>query len=225
MYAYRVNFLPPQIQREGIIDFRRLILIGGATLLLVLTLGGYGAFIINYYGMRNELTSTKQQLASLAPLVTRVEGIVKERKELEATLEEYNLIRKKHVAWSDLLYDLGDIAPVDLWLTEIDISRKDPAAKEQSGGTTKPAEQKTAESQQASPAKTVAGQEQKERDTYSRPNMITYRGASQTVSSIGVFIRNLIGLPYFEEVKLVKISTDNNELKFEITAKIKEVEN
>jgi len=209
MYAYKVNLLPPQLQREGTIDFRRLILIGGATLLLAVSLGGYGIFLINYLSMKNELTSNKQQLASLSPLVFRVEGIVKERKELAATLEEYDVILKKHVAWSNLLYDLGDIVPIDLWLTDIDISNKTTAAKEQNGNVKPDAAPKT----EAQP---------KEADIYSRPNTIIYKGVSQTVPSVGVFIRNLTMLPYFEEVKLVKIESDNQGAKFEISAKVKD---
>ncbi len=209
MYAYKVNLLPPQLQREGIIDFRRLILIGGSTLLLAVILGCYGIFLINYLSMKNELASNKQQLASLSPLVTRVEGIVKERKELESTLEEYNVILKNHMAWSNLLYDLGDIAPIDLWLTDIDISNKTPAAKEQNSNAKPDAAPKT----EAQP---------KEADIYSRPNTIIYKGRSQTVPSIGVFIRNLTMLPYFEEVKLVKIESDNQGVKFEISAQVKD---
>lgn len=210
MYAYKVNLLPPQLQREGVIDFRRLILIGGATLLLAVILGGYGIFLINYLSMKNELASNKQQLASLSPLVSRVEEIVKERKELEATLEEYNAILEKHVAWSDLLYDLGDIAPVDLWLTDLDIANKTPAAKEQSS-IAKP---------DAAPK---ADAQPKEADMYSRLYTISYKGISQTVPSIGVFIRNLTMLPYFEEVKLVKIESDDQGAKrFEISAKVKD---
>lgn len=209
MYAYKVNLLPPQLQREGIIDFRRLILIGGSTLLLAVILGCYGIFLINYLSMKNELASNKQQLASLSPLVTRVEGIVKERKELESTLEEYNVILKNHMAWSNLLYDLGDIAPIDLWLTDIDISNKTTAAKEQNGN----AKTDAAPKKESQP---------KEADIYSRPNTIIYKGVSQTVPSIGVFIRNITMLPYFEDVKLVKIESDNQGAKFEISAKVKD---
>lgn len=209
MYAYKVNLLPPQLQREGIIDFRRLILVGGATLLLAVILGGYGIFLINYLSMKNELTSNKQQLASLSPLVSRVEGIVKERKELEDTLEEYNVILEKHVAWSNRLYDLGDIAPVDLWLTDIDISNQAPAAREQNSNIKPDAVPKT-------------DVQPNEADRYSRPNTISCKGISQTVPSIGIFIRNLTTLPYFDEVKLVKIESDNQGAKFEISAKVKD---
>ncbi len=210
MYAYKVNLLPPQLQREGIIDFRRLIHIGGATLLLAVIIGGYGIFLISYMSMKNELISNKQQLASLSPLVARVEGIVKERKELEAALEEYNVILEKHVVWSKRLYDLGDIAPVDLWLTDIDISSKTPAVREQNSSAKPDAAPK-------------ADAQQKEADMYSRPYTISCRGISQTVPSIGVFIRNLTMLPYFAEVKLVKIESDNQGAKkFEISAKVKD---
>lgn len=76
---YKVNMLPAKLQREGLIDVKRLVLISAATLFLALTLGGYGAFLINYTFMKNDLKDTTAQLEALAPLVSRVEQMRQER--------------------------------------------------------------------------------------------------------------------------------------------------
>ena len=48
MMTYKVNMLPAKLQREGLIDVKRLVLISAATLILALSMGGYCAFLINY---------------------------------------------------------------------------------------------------------------------------------------------------------------------------------
>jgi type IV pilus assembly protein PilN len=231
MYAYKVNFLPPQLQREGLIDFRRLILIGGTTLFLAIILGAYGTFLINYFSMKNELASAKQQISSLAPLVARVEGMVKERNELEAAIAEFDFITNKQAAWSNtllnLLSDLPDITPIDLWLTNMDVLNKQGVSKTQnntaSADTAKnSASQPAAQTQAKTTTAKTTGQAQNDMDIYSRSNTIIFKGCSSTVPSIGVLIKNLNFLPYFSEVKLNKISNENKEIKFEITTTIRD---
>lgn len=202
MDAYRVNLLPPKLQREGIIDFHRLALVGGITLLLAVALGSYSTFLLNFSSLKNDLESTKQQLVSLTPLVTGVEGIINERKELEAILEEYNTILNKRITWSsDLLADLVETVPVDLWLVELNVYHK-------------PVEQQ-AKSITAIPDDAAQGES-------SKPNVMTVKGFSRTVSSVGVFINKLCLLPYFYEVRLNNLNSESEGIKFELTAIIRD---
>jgi len=207
---YKVNLLPPHLQREGLIDFRRLTIITGTTLLIAIVLGSYGAFLFNFYTMKNDLAATRQQLEALAPMVARVEGLRKERKELEAILEEYKYILKKHIAWSSLLYDLGDVTPIDLWLVEMDIKNIPAETKPQGGGEATPAK------------KEPAAKEPQYAHAYPRPNVITFKGYSRTVSSIGVFVNNLYKLPYFKTIKLKSVSDEPDGFHFEINAYVKD---
>ena len=208
---YKVNLLPPHLQREGLIDFRRLTIITGTTLLIAIVLGSYGSFLFNFYTMKNDLAATRQQLEALAPMVARVEGLRKERKELEAILEEYKYILEKHIAWSTLLYDLGDVTPIDLWLVDMDLTNNQ-ETKPQGGGTAAP----------ASTPKEPAAKETRYAHAYPRPNVITFKGYSRTVPSIGVFVNNLYKLPYFKTIKLKSISDEPEGFHFEITANIKD---
>jgi len=207
---YKVNLLPPHLQREGLIDFRRLTIITGTTLLIAIVLGSYGAFLFNFYTMKNDLAASRQQLEALAPMVARVEGLRKERKELEAILEEYKYILEKHIAWSSLLYDLGDVTPIDLWLVDMDLANNQ-ETKPQVGGTAA-----------ASAPKAPAAKEQQYAYAYPRPNVITFKGYSRTVPSIGVFVNNLYKLPYFKTIKLKSISDEPEGFHFEITANVKD---
>lgn len=199
MSLYKVNLLPPRLQREGVIDVRRLILILAAILPIVLLLGCCLLFRVNYSVINNELAETRAQLAALAPALSRMEGVVRERTELEETIEECEEISRKHISWSGVLDDLGGAAPIDLWLTGLNIANKDDAV-----------------------SKTAPGRGQEESAVYTRPNQLEVKGVSRSLPSIGIFIRKLNELPYFEEVELVKVNAVNEGMEFEITARVKD---
>ena len=172
MSLYKVNLLPPKLQREGVIDVRRLVLILAAILPVVLLLGCCLLFRVNYSVINNELAETRAQAAALSPALSRLEGVVRERAELEETIEECEEISRKHISWSGVLEDLGRAAPIDLWLTGLNIANKDDAV-----------------------SKTAPGRGQEESTVYTRPNQLAVRGVSRSLPSIGIFIRKLIELP------------------------------
>jgi len=206
---YKVNMLPAKLQREGLIDVKRLVLISAATLFLALTLGGYGAFLINYTFMKNDLKDTTAQLEALAPLVSRVEQMRQERIGLEAALEEYAEILQNQKTWSVLLDDLSSIIPIDAWLVELAILRR-------------PVETETPPADSQNSTGSPAGQDETKTAGLPHPNTITLKGYSLTVSSVGVFVIILNYLPYFEEVKLNRISLDEQGYRFEITTILKD---
>ncbi len=215
---YKVNMLPAKLQREGLIDVKRLVLISAATLFLALTLGGYGAFLINYTFMKNDLKDTTDQLEALAPLVSRVEQMRKERIDLEAALQEYAEILQNQKTWSVLLDDLSGIIPIDAWLVELAILHRPVETKTPPPGAPASTPASDSQTNTGSPA----GQEEKKTAGLPHPNTITFKGYSRTVSSVGVFIKNLNYLPYFDEVKLNRISLDEQGYRFEITTTLKD---
>ncbi|OPZ73716.1 MAG: hypothetical protein BWY80_00859 [Firmicutes bacterium ADurb.Bin456] len=204
---YKVNMLPVKLQREGLIDVKRLIVISVLTLFLTLTLGSYGAFLINYNLMKNDLKDTATQLDTLAPLVARVERIQRERMDLEAAMQEYEEILQNQKAWSVLLGDLSGVTPIDIWLVELAIENK-------------PVEKKTpptnAPSSSQSDTGNPKGQGERETAGLPHPNSIVLKGYSRMVPSVGVFVQNLNYLPYFNEVKLNRVNLDDQGYLFEI---------
>ncbi len=193
---YKVNLLPPKLRREGIIDVRRLIMISLTTLLVAAILVGYGIFLLLFFNQKSELETTRQQLASLTPIVNRVQEIKKERKELEAALQEYTILLQKQIIWSDLFFALNNVTPDDLWLTELE----------------------TAFSQEEQ----KSGPEGGKPEVLARPDIMNFKGLSCSVPSIGLFMNNLSQLPYFKEVKLVKLNKENEGISFQITTLLKE---
>lgn len=212
---YKVNLLPPKLQREEIVDVRRLLIITGVTLLIAVILGSYGVFIISFYNAKNELSAAKAQLATLNPVAARVEKMRAERVQLEQTIDEYNLILKSQKQWSDLLGDINRIMPVDLWLVGLEITYTQPEQKAAGQG-----------SQTGAPAqKQVSGNSgaAKQPEAVPRPNAVIFKGSSRTVASIGVFINGLTRLPCFQEVRLDKVGEGTDGIQFEITAFLKGV--
>lgn len=207
---YRVNLLPPKLQREGIIDFRRLFVVSGVTLLAGVVLGGYGIFWISFLSLKNELAAARQQIASLRPVVQRVEGIKEERTKLEAVLKEYNDILKARRTWYDLFFGLGTITPVDLWLTGFELSYIPEKDEGSAAGSSQKDDATTRKDEKA--------------ESLPRPNTVTLKGLSRTLSSIGVFEQNLSHWGYFRRVELKKVSAADEGINFEITASLKEEE-
>lgn len=205
---YRVNLLPPKLQREGTLDVRRLLLVGLTTLLAASLVGGYGAFILIFWSAKNELAATKQQIAALAPAVARVQAMRAERKNLEEALEEYRSILEKQQMWSDILLDFSHITPIDLWLTSLEITHKATTAA------------KGAQAQAQSGGTQSSGQVSVDQ-MQSKPNTMLLKGYSRTVPSIGVFVNNLHQYPFFQDVQFNRILRDNQGNLFEITATLK----
>lgn len=202
--SYKVNLLPPGLQREGIVDVHRLVRLIALTLSLAFLLGGYGYFLFSFWGAKNELAAVRQELTALRPVLSRVEDVREKRIAAEAAYQEYSTLLDRHQTWagllSDLFHDLNTIAPVDLWLLELEIYPDPEASGEESEkkeGRGKP-------------------------DQFARANSISIKGSSRTVSSVGVFIKNLNRLPYLQNVALKKIAALDDAFNFEITAGLKE---
>lgn len=212
---YKVNLLPPKLQREGIIDIRRLVIIAGTTLFVATIFGAYGAFLVSFFTLKGELVTTKQQLTSLVPVISRVEKIKEERKLLEAALKEYDSIFEKRKSWYDLLSEIGYITPVDLWLTELEICYKPGQEKEQKG------KNKDTANDSQEKADKGSSRVQEKFASFPRPNLVVFKGFSRSIPSIGVFMNNLFWVGYFEGVELERVSPESEGIRFEVVARLR----
>lgn len=196
---YRVNLLPPRLQREGNLDLRRLLLVAGGAVLFTFFLAAYGIFILNSLRCQNELSVVNQQLVTLQPAVARAELARKKRISLEQILQDYHSCLRERKRWSNLLSDLHRVMPVDLWLTDLEIVRRQ---GEGSGENAKTAE--TADLAELP-----------------RPDVVLFQGYSRTVASVGVFVSELTRLSCFQQVQLDSLQEDATGYTFKITACLK----
>lgn len=183
----------------------------GISLFLVAVIGGYAVFLFTLLMMKSDLETTKKQVLALQPVVSRVERIRNERREMEVALEEYRSLREKQLTWSHFLFELNNITPVDVWLSSLEIGAQ--TDKSHSGSATQLGAGKESE---------ASGSKSDESKLFSRPGVMMIKGYSRTVSSIGIFIRNLNQLTYFKEVVITKVASEDAGISFECKAFLKE---
>ncbi len=219
--VYKVNLLPPKLQREELVDVRRLSLIIAVMLLIVVVLGTTGFFVLSYFTMRNDIAAATQELASLQPMVAYVDNLHQQRLSMQSAAIDYRALLQKKANWSSLLSELDAIAPADVWLVELDIANvKLPGVQ-----TGKAASPGTAASSApaSNAAPTSAGTSAPQASTSTkegtnqaaepmpRPNTVIIKGYSLSVTAIGIFEKNLNQLPYFQNVVLKSIGSQSGD--------------
>jgi Tfp pilus assembly protein PilN len=204
---YRVNLLPPKLQREELVDVRRLLLTSVAAILILAILGTGVGFVVSFNNVKQEMNSANQQLAVLQPTVDMVQSLQSQIRTMQSTEADYKSLLNRQVTWSTLVYKLNEIAPSDLWLTELDMSNadlsKDPAAKQTS--TAFPAAPGAPGVPGANGNVVAMGNAQSASEPYPDPNVVTIKGMANSVTSVGIFVQNLNQLPYFKNVVIKAI--------------------
>jgi Tfp pilus assembly protein PilN len=218
---YKVNLLPPKLQREELVDVRRLSLIIAVMLLIVVVLGTTGFFILSYLTMRNDIAAATQELASLQPTVAYVENLHQQRVAMQSTAADYKALLQKNITWSSLLSELDDIAPADVWLVELDIvntqlpgTQAGKAAPSGAAASSAPSATPTAAPGAATTptpraGASVGGGSGQAAAPMPPPNTVTIKGYSLSVTAIGIFEKNLNQLPYFKNVVLKSIGSQD----------------
>ena len=72
---YRVNLLPPKLQREELVDVRRLLLTSVAAVLILAIVGVGVVFMIAFNNVKQEINYANQQLAVMQPTVDMVQSL------------------------------------------------------------------------------------------------------------------------------------------------------
>lgn len=211
---YKVNLLPPELQRESIIDTRRLVRLAAVTLVAAAVVGGYGYFLLQLVLMKGELAETRRRLAALEPTVTRVEKMREERRTAEETARALTQLLNGRLAWSGMLAEINYALPRDMWLDKLVILREQQAqAPEKKGGPAQGAGggQAPAGAGGQSPATTGgAGGAQAGAAAAAppRPDAVVLEGYSRSVASVGVLVHNLHESPHFKAVTLQEVTED-----------------
>jgi len=230
---YKVNLLPPELQRDISVDIRRLVKWLTVSLVVIILVLGYGIFLYSFFSTKKEIVETEKYLSELQVTVNRIEDIKKQRQKNEQSVQKFKDLVEKRLIWSYILDDLNYNLPVDMWLASIELSF---TGLQVSTGTVGQAQgQPNAQaSQMQIQVQTGAGvvhgvqalPEGQKGIAVSPPvpNTLTIAGYSRSVPSIGIFINNLHKMPYFAKVTLNEIAEDKNNavIKFKITAMTRE---
>ncbi|MGQ9531245.1 MAG: PilN domain-containing protein [Desulfotomaculales bacterium] len=216
---YKVNLLPPELQRESIIDTRRLVRLAAVTLTVAAVVGGYGYFLLQLVMMKGELAETRQRLAALEPTVARVNKMREERRTAEETARALTQLLNGRLAWSGMLADINYALPRDMWLDKLEILKQQQAqASEKKGGPAQGAgggpSSAGAGGTGGGPAATggAAGAGGARAGAAAaappRPDAVVLEGYSRSVASVGVLVHNLHESPHFKAVTLQEVTED-----------------
>lgn len=213
---YKVNLLPPELQRESIIDTRRLVRLAAVTLVAAVVVGGYGYFLLQLVLMKGELAETRRRLAALEPTVARVEKMREERRTAEETARALTQLLNGRLAWSGMLAEINYALPRDMWLDKLVILREQQAqAPEKKGGPAQgagggpsPAGAGGTGGGPAAPGGAAGAQAGAAAAAPPRPDRVLLEGYSRSVASVGVLVHNLHELPHFKAVTLQEVTED-----------------
>ena len=217
---YKINLLPAELQRDLSIDVQGLVRRVTATVMAILLLFAYGAFLFTGYLAQKEISDTERYLSQISAAVKKVEGIKAQRVGNEESTKKFKELLNARQARFPLLEDLSYNMPVDLWLENVDMSYVAPAQttadKSTGAAQGQPAAQPQSQGQ--------ADADKKEPVAPPVPNNLILEGYSRTVPSIGIFMNSLYRMPYFSSVLLNELKTDENSgnIKFKLTAVLKE---
>ncbi len=198
---HKVNLLPPELQ-EREIDLMRLYKIFAAILAAAVILSscfylGWLLFI-KQAEAKKELAALQREYVEKKQLADAVAGMKAERIKLERdTAVLKNLIAARKT-WPQLITDINECVPQNLWFTNMVIEQKEAADHE-------------------------GGKGKADEHLVSMPNLITIEGKSATVDDIGKFVYQLNMLEHFQSINIIEIKAayGSNYFNFIITAELK----
>jgi len=203
LVTYRVNLLPADLIPGRGFDKRyllRLAGIGAAGSLVAI----YLAFLGSYHLTCNQIVRYEQELRAVQPRAEKVEEFIEDRRSAEETTAALQQILESRQTWADLLDSLAYHLPVDTWLTRVALYNAEAEEKGKHTGQNKQHEQ-----------------QEKEANPPPSPDTMLIEGASLSVSSIGVTVRNLASLGYFRSVCLEEFHrAEDGSLVFCIRAEL-----
>ncbi|TEB06638.1 Fimbrial assembly protein (PilN) [Pelotomaculum schinkii] len=217
---YKINLLPAELQRDLSIDVKGLVRRVTVTIMVILLLFGYGAFLFMGYLTQKEISDTERYLSQISATVKKVEGIKNE----ESTRVFKELLNARQSRFP-LLEDISYNMPVDLWLGNVDISYVAPKNAGKDGQPGQPSGNESSGYAQGQPVTaTQSATEKNGVDSLPLPNTLIIVGYARSVPSIGFFMNNLYRMPYFSNVFLNELQWDEKEecFKFKLTAELKE---
>ncbi|MCL6561369.1 MAG: PilN domain-containing protein [Firmicutes bacterium] len=194
---YKVNLLPPELQRDFSIDTRKLVNWSVFILIIASLSGAYALFLHSLHEVKIAVAGAGQYLESLRGDVALVEEVRKQRIKNEQTAKSLRGIQERRILWSNVLEEIELSLPSDMWLARLELARRDSQeSPELAGG---------------------GGFTAKE-----APNLLIFEGYSRSFSSVGIFANNLCRMPYFSRVILNDLKEDqkNTAARFKITVLI-----
>jgi len=214
---YKLNLLPVELQKDLSIDVKVLVKRVSIAATVILLLFGYGTFLFIGFLTQKKINDTERYLFQISSAVKRIEDVKAQRIKDEESTKKFKELLNSRLARSPMLEDLSYNMPADLWLENINMSYVAPeqaTANAPSGAVQEQTDQPLSQRQAPVTLEVVSPPE---------PNTLVLIGYSRSVQSVGIFMNNLYGMPYFSSVVLNELHTNENSgnVKFKLTAQLK----
>jgi Tfp pilus assembly protein PilN len=111
-----INLLPMELRKDLPIEWSKLlpklILLGLISFILIFSLG----FFIAVYALNLRASNIEAELMDLQPKTKQAVELKKEANTITEQLTALKKLEEKQTSWNNLLWDINDCIPLDLWL-------------------------------------------------------------------------------------------------------------
>ncbi|RJQ30620.1 MAG: hypothetical protein C4589_02825 [Peptococcaceae bacterium] len=207
---YKVNLLPSELEHRMGVSTRRLIVTATVTVVISLMLAAYAFFLVQAQLSRSELAVVQQRLTVASVRAKEANSLKQRRQQADASYKVKEELVDGRLVWAGMFDDINVNVPVDLWLTSMKVYPE--------GKTEEPGKNS------GKPEPPKGGQPDKTAVVApARPSKVVIEGAAWTVPSIGVFLNNVVSLPYFNDATLEEFHFDEELMAtvFSISVSVK----
>jgi len=114
-----INLLPVDLQKKPVMRVGRFRVSVLAVLIFLFVLLGSVAFYYYLTSLQRQISVIKTEMQSLQPVVAKIEKMRAEVTLKEQQITSLQLILREQINWGDILNEIGDGMPEDLWLTDL----------------------------------------------------------------------------------------------------------
>lgn len=114
-----INLLPVDLQKKPVMRVGRFRVSVLAVLIFLFVLLGSVAFYYYLTSLQRQISVIKTEMQSLQPVVAKIEKMRAEVTLKEQQITSLQLILREQMNWGDILNEIGDGMPEDLWLTDL----------------------------------------------------------------------------------------------------------
>ena len=114
-----INLLPIDLQKKPVMRVGRFRASVLAVLIFLFVLLGSVGFYYYLASLQRQIAAIKIEMQTLQPVVSKIEKMREEITLKEQQVSSLQLILREQMNWGDILSEIGDGMPKDLWLTDL----------------------------------------------------------------------------------------------------------
>ncbi|WP_027363477.1 PilN domain-containing protein [Desulfotruncus alcoholivorax] len=208
---YEINLLPPELIKRFNIDFKKLTMLIAVIIVVIGYVYWYAGFKFRLYNIKEEIAHTDKMLAEMSPRLNLVKKIKAERIENQEKIMAYKAITESRFLLTPVFKEIEKSIPVDTWLTGITLEYREKLNPVGGFASLPGANALPPKATLQAVGPPVSKKETIDEVEIPSPNVLMLQGVTYNSASVGVFVHNLAGLPYFRNVGIKKVYTNSGD--------------